>query len=76
MVDHIEFTEDTDIEIDTSVTDDTRVNKVHLEDLSFILDLEYEGDEVSYCKIDFDVLVHVMTLYSAMEQQEYDWRPY
>lgn len=52
----------------------TDVQDVDLGDLSFVADLEYEDDEVLACEIDLGQLIDVMTVYSSLEQQRYDWR--
>lgn len=74
MDDSLTFTEGTKVEFDSTLPGEPSIDEVHLEDLSFVLDLEHENGEITYCKIDIGVLVHVMILYSAMEQQQYDWR--
>lgn len=63
------------------ITDDTAVHftptdleDVDLEDLSFVADLECEDGEVVACEIDLGRLIDVMTVYSSLEQQRYDWR--
>ena len=65
------FTPETEITIP-----DGSVQDVHLQDLSFILDMETDGEEVTRCEIDLEKLVQAMTVFSSMEQFEYDWRSF
>lgn len=65
------FTEETEITMP-----DSSVQDVHLQDLSFILDMEMDGDEVIHCEIDLEKLVQAMTVFSSMEQFEYEWRSF
>lgn len=65
------FTDETDITVP-----DGSFQDVHLDDLSFILDIETDGDEVTACKIDLMRLIQAMTVFSSMEQFEYDWRSF
>lgn len=50
------------------------IEKVHLEDLAFVLDIEADGDDVTKCTLDLEELIHVMTLYSSVEQHRHQWR--
>jgi hypothetical protein len=52
----------------------TDVEDVDLEDLSFVADIERDGEEVTSCEIDLERLIDAMTVYSSLEQQRYDWR--
>ena len=52
----------------------TEIEAVHLEDLSFVLDVEVEDGEVTDCVLDLDGLVHAMTIYSSLEQHRHGWR--
>jgi hypothetical protein len=71
----VRFTDETEVEFVSSLVDEgPTVEDVHLEDLSFVLDVEIDDGEVSYCKLDVAELVKVMTLYGSMEKQRYDWR--
>jgi len=76
MAETVRFTDETDVEFVSSLRsgDGPAVEDVHLRDLSFVLDVETDDGEVTYCKLDVAELVKVMTLYASMEQQRYDWR--
>jgi len=75
MAETVRFTDETDVEFVSSLVDEgPTVGDVHLRDLSFVLDVETDDDEVTYCKLDVAELVKVMTLYASMEKQRYDWR--
>lgn len=65
------FTSDTEIEVPSG-----SVQEVHLEDLSFILNIETDGEEVTSCEVDLTNLIQAMTIFSSMESFEYDWRSY
>lgn len=52
----------------------TDVEDVDLEDLSFVADVELDGDEVLACELDLGRLIDAMTVYSSVERQRYDWR--
>ena len=75
MAETVRFTDETDVEFVSSLVDEgPTVRDVHLRDLSFVLDVETDDGEVTYCKLDVAELVKVMTLYASMEKQRYDWR--
>jgi hypothetical protein len=65
------FTEETEIAVP-----DGSVQEVHLEDLSFVIDVETDGDEVTSCTIDLQNLIQAMTVFSSMERFEYNWRSF
>lgn len=69
MRERLRITDETDVRFTP-----TDVEDVDLEDLSFVADLEYEDGEVLACEIDLGRLIDVMTVYSSLEQQRYDWR--
>lgn len=69
MADALSITEDTEVELAGG-----EIQDVHLKDLSFVLDIEHEGGEITRCTIDLEELTQAMTLYSSMEQFRYDWR--
>ncbi|WP_416841263.1 hypothetical protein [Haloferax sp. DFSO52] len=64
------FTPETTID----VTGSTTIDGVHLEDLSFVLDVEHEDGEIQRCTMDINELIRVTTLYASMEEQRYGWR--
>ncbi len=67
------FTDETDIKI-TANSEPPSFEKVHLQALSSVLTIDHEDGEIDSCTIDVNELVKVMTLYSSMEVQRYDWR--
>lgn len=67
---HVELTSDTTFELSSPAT----VETVHLEDLSFVLDLTIENGEATECVLDLETLIDVMTLYSSMEEHRHGWR--
>lgn len=68
--DRVRLTDRTTFEIPA----DLEIERVHLKDLSFVLDVETDGDEVTNCTIDVEELLHAMILYSAVEKQRHSWR--
>lgn len=69
MSDSLSITSDTEIELVRG-----EIQDVHLKDLSFVLDIERDGDDVTRCTVDLDELIQAMTVYSSMEKFRYDWR--
>ncbi len=69
MSDPLRFTEETEITFEP-----TEIRDVHLNDLSFVVDVDTEDGEVSSCRIDMRALVQAMILYSSMEEFRYGWR--
>jgi hypothetical protein len=69
MREKLRITDETDVQFTPTDLED-----VDLEDLSFVADIECEGEDVVNCEIDLARLIDVMTVYSSLEQQRYDWR--
>jgi hypothetical protein len=69
MSETFKFTEESEVAFDP-----TEVNDVHLNDLSFVLDINVEDGEVTSCRVDLHELVQAMVLYSSMEEFRYGWR--
>lgn len=67
------FTDETEIEV-AADSESPSFEKVHLQALSSVLTVDHEDGEIDACTIDLNELVKVMTLYSSMEVQRYDWR--
>lgn len=61
-------------ETEFGVEEPIDIEEIHLEDLSFVLDVETDDGTVTACTLDLEELIHVMTLYSSTEKQRYQWR--
>lgn len=71
MTDDLVFDETTTFKVGGT----QEIQDVHLEELSFILDIQYDSDgHVDNCEIDLRNLVKALTLYTSMEQFRHDWR--
>ena len=63
------FTEETEVTVEPATIAD-----VHLEDLSFVLDVTHDGDDVASCTLDLARLIELTALHSSLEIQRYGWR--
>jgi hypothetical protein len=70
----LRFTPETEVRFSNSIAPEATVQAVHLRDLSFVVDVETDGEAVTACEFDLGQLVRVMILYASMEEHDYDWK--
>ena len=57
-----------------TVSEPTTLQDVHLEDLSWVLDITTADGAVTECVIDLPRLLRAVTVYSAEDRFRYGWR--